>query len=52
MTSSKQPKKEEELEGKCKKLKIKREFDGHVKKKKQKSQQQKKAKMSVKTEED
>lgn len=54
MTSSKQPKKEEEeeLEGKCKKLKIKREFDGHVKKKKPKSQQQKKAKMSVKTEED
>lgn len=53
MTSSKQPKKEEEeLEGKCKKLEIKREFDGHVKKKKPKSQQQKKAKMSVKTEED
>ncbi|XP_015239211.1 PREDICTED: N-glycosylase/DNA lyase [Cyprinodon variegatus] len=49
--SLKQPKKEEEHEEKCKEIKIKREFDGQEKKTKSKSERQKKAKMSVKTEE-
>ncbi|KAM4737798.1 N-glycosylase/DNA lyase isoform 1-T2 [Anableps anableps] len=48
MTNLKQPKKEEEREGQCKELK--RELDGHEKKK-SKLERQKKAKMSVKTEE-
>ncbi|XP_027881259.1 N-glycosylase/DNA lyase [Xiphophorus couchianus] len=51
MTGLKQPKNEEEHERECKGLKIKREFDLHQKKKKPKSERQKKAKMSVKTEE-
>lgn len=51
MTGLKQPKNEEKRERECKGLKIKREFDLHQKKKKPKSERQKKAKMSVKTEE-
>ncbi|MED6249557.1 hypothetical protein ATANTOWER_016038 [Ataeniobius toweri] len=51
MIRLKQSKKKELCEGNCKKFKIKREFDGHEKKKKPKSERQKKAKMSIKTEE-